>query len=74
VARFELDEASNVVLALFDLRGGEVKQWRLGELAAGAQERPLDLSGLAPGSYVALLRAQGQGSGFQAVFKLALRP
>ena len=72
--RFELKEEANVVLALYDLQGGMLRQWPLGDLPAGRQEHVVDLSGLAPGSYFAVLRSQGPGRSVFGLFKLALRP
>lgn len=58
--RFDLPEASEVTIRLYDLLGREVQQWRAGLLGAGAQrEVRLEVADMPSGTYVYRVEARG---------------
>jgi photosystem II stability/assembly factor-like uncharacterized protein len=65
--RFELETTQQMKLALFDLSGRELRQVFSGELTAGIQELPIDVSGLTPGAYFVRGIVAGKGFGLPLV-------
>ena len=71
--KYQVDEASELRLALLDLNGNLVQSLDLGDVEAGPGAARLDLSKAADGLYIlALLQNSGGGSRPVAMFKLAV--
>ncbi len=65
--RFELPEAARVHIELFDAAGRRVAGDIDEALPAGVQEVPLEARSLAPGVYLARLRAAGRSESVRLV-------
>lgn len=59
MVEFTLQETANVSLTLYDLSGKAVAQPIHGSTASGPHRQRMDVSGLAPGAYLYVLRTSG---------------